>query len=144
MSFIGRGSYFAAAVAGVASAFYIFEPEFIELKRQREAQANASNASAAPNAVISSATPNPHGATTPATPASAPSAVQGRWQEMLSRDGRTYWMNLDTGDGAPLLRACSLARAHCSLTNGSLFCGCGRLLHIFYYIISVLALSAAV
>ncbi len=101
MSFIGRGSYFAAAVAGVASAFYIFEPEFIELKRQREAQANASTTVTAQNSTIA-----------PAPTASAPSALQGRWQEMQSRDGKTYWMNLDTGDGR---HSRMLEDAHCAL-----------------------------
>ena len=76
MSFLGRGSYFAAAVAGVASAFYIFEPEFKEMKRQRDSSAPAHSAAAS---------------------TSAPSAAAGRWQELTSRDGKVYWMNLDTG-----------------------------------------------
>ena len=88
MSFVGRGSYFAAAVAGVASAFYIFEPEFIELKRQRDATAQT-------QAAPSSANSTPAAVQTP----SPPIAASGRWQEMQSRDGRTYWMNLDTGRG---------------------------------------------
>jgi hypothetical protein len=84
MSFIGRGSYFAAAVAGVASAFYIFEPEFKELKRAREGQAVAASP-VAPAPEISHA---------------AVASSSGRWQELTSRDGKVYWMNLDTGASA--------------------------------------------
>ena len=118
MSFVGRGSYFAAAVAGVASAFYIFEPEFIELKRQRDATAQIQTASPAANS-------------TPAAvqPSSPPIAASGRWQEMQSRDGRTYWMNLDTGTAllirvcrsAALLCSCSLHWQWCSLHRAFLF-----------------------
>jgi hypothetical protein len=85
MSYIGRGSYLAAAVAGVASAFYIFEPEFIALKNQREASGQNTATASAPES-------------SPAA-ASSSSALNagGRWQEMKSRDGRLYWMNLETG-----------------------------------------------
>jgi hypothetical protein len=106
MSYMGRGSYFAAAVAGVASAFYIFEPEFKELKRQREASGQASAVAAVSDGAASS---------------SPPSAAAGRWQEMTSKEGRVYWMNLDTGDRAehncapPLMRArCSSSRIVCA------------------------------
>lgn len=83
MSFLGRGSYFAAAVAGVASAFYIFEPEFKELKQQRDSSTPAAPASDTAHSAASCT--------------SAPNAASGRWQELTSRDGKVYWMNLDTG-----------------------------------------------
>lgn len=83
MSFLGRGSYFAAAAAGVASAFYIFEPEFKEMKRQRDSPAPAAAASAPTHSA--------------AACTCAQSAAAGRWQELTSRDGKVYWMNLDTG-----------------------------------------------
>jgi hypothetical protein len=88
MSYIGRGSYLAAAVAGVASAFYIFEPEFIALKHQREASA----------VQIPAHTPSSESNLAGTSPSPAPAAASGRWQKQTSQaDGRVYWMNLDTG-----------------------------------------------
>jgi hypothetical protein len=88
MSYIGRGSYLAAAAAGVASAFYIFEPEFIALKRQRESLGQTPATRSTAEVTVAAAS-SPH------SPSST--ATSGRWQELQSRDGRVYWMNLDTG-----------------------------------------------
>ena len=86
MSFLGRGSYFAAAAAGVASAFYIFQPELLELQRKREASGQPPAPQSAHDGTVAAAAST-----------SAPHAAGGTWQEMMSRDGRVYWMNTDTG-----------------------------------------------
>jgi hypothetical protein len=88
MSYIGRGSYLAAAAAGVASAFYIFEPEFIALKRQRESLGQTPAIPSAAEVTVAAAS---------SRHSSSSAATSGRWQELQSRDGRVYWMNLDTG-----------------------------------------------
>ena len=97
MSFLGRGSYFVAAAAGVASAFYIFQPELIEIKRQRE----ASGQSPAPLSAQDSTAASTASASAP--PAAGGTST-GTWQELKARDGRVYWMNTDTG----------VARASCA------------------------------
>ena len=98
MSFLGRGSYFVAAAAGVASAFYIFQPELIEIKRQREASGQSPAPLSAQDSTAASA------ASASAPPAAGGTST-GTWQELKARDGRVYWMNTDTG----------VARASCAM-----------------------------
>ena len=72
MSFLGRGSYFVAAAAGVASAFYIFQPELIEIKRQREASGQSPAPLSAQDSTAASA------ASASAPPAAGGTPVHGR------------------------------------------------------------------